>query len=145
MLTDALSLVDEDLQAELKEVEALPEYENQSRTKNILAALAAHSKKHRRLGIQAVRDSNGDPIFEKAAADRELNTFWGQRFQEAQVDEPGGKALAEQYSNPLPSTEWVMPSLIFYIFVMRVEKTSPGPDGVPFAAWASNITRCLKQ
>ena len=63
-----LTVTDEQRMKELFDLKGHPEYEVHRRRQTLMAKLARHSPKRRKLGITAVRDSDGSPVYGKSEA-----------------------------------------------------------------------------
>ena len=139
VLQDALRADDADKQAELEHSSTLPEYARQRLTDNLLKKLALHNPKRRKLGIEAVRGCNGQPILDKTAAGDHLSKFWGGKFQEQAINESEASAFTGNFSTAFPIIQCLLRFATFAALVVGAKKSAPGPDGVPYSAWASNI------
>eukprot|EP00973_Karenia_brevis_P056246 7821880-Karenia_brevis.AAC.1 len=93
----------------------------------------------RKLGIEAVRDDKGQPLFDKAEADDYLSQHWGRRFAENPIEEQEAIAFTRHFSRRFPPTQWLADFAPFACVVADCKISAPGPDGIPYAAWASSI------
>ena len=83
---------------ELKSCKHLPEYACRKRRECIASKPAKHAKKHRKLGIEQVRDENGNAITNAGEASKYLGGYWGDKFAEKGIDENLADKFIGKYS-----------------------------------------------
>ena len=101
--------------------------------------LSRHSPKRRKLGIEAVRGSDGVPILDKKSADNHLTSHWGGKFKEHAIEEAEAAHFTTSFSKPFPTIQWMLTFAAFVNIISGCKKSAPGPDGVPYATWASSF------
>ena len=141
ILNDSLKMSEQELRAELQAAQKLPEYASDKVKQGLMAQLARHNPKHQKMGIEAVKGDDGMPIFNKSEAHSYLGRFWGKQFCEKHIDEHKAKDFCEEFSNKIPaqwrvSSIWLLPFQLFLLLLCHVKKSAPGPDGIPYSAWA---------
>ena len=77
ILRDALLCTDEEAKQELMDVKGDIGYQNEKHRETLLQRLMIHNPKRRRLGIAAVRDSEGNIIYGTDNCNNFLGAFWG--------------------------------------------------------------------
>ena len=106
----------------------------------MLTLLARHNPKRQRIGIGAVRGDDGEPIFDQAEVQSRLGNFWGTKFEEKSINTEKAKSFCRQFSNPIPKdVAWILPFQLFVLLLGRLKKSAPGPDGIPYGAWACSF------
>jgi hypothetical protein len=139
VLRDALQLDDADKQAELEHVAGIPEYETTRRKDCIMKRLSRHNPKRRKLGIEAVRGPNGEIIFDTAAAEDHLSKHWGEKFKNKPISKKEAEQVTSNFSKRFPTIQWMITLAAFVDVVASCKPSAPGPDGVPYGAWGSDI------
>ena len=126
----------------LKDEKYIPEskeHQKERQKATLMKKLAMHNPKKTKLGIEAVRNEEGTPILEKEKALDHLGRHWGCKFQERQINAREADAFTRHFSNKFPSIGWYIWFLEFSMIIMSAKHSSPGPDGIPYAAWACDI------
>ena len=126
---------------ELKNCRNMPEYETIRKKDSLAKKLAKYAKKHRKLGIEQVRDENGHVITDKDKASKFLGGYWGGKFAEKGIDENLANQFLGKFTNRFPATSWVINFFVFMLILGGAKKSAAGPDGVPYGAWNSSL-RC---
>jgi exonuclease III len=139
VLQEALTVDDDDRRTELERIADLPEYDQQRMKKCVMKQLSRHNPKRRKLGIEAVRGHDGIPILEKDKAFKHLSEYWGQKFEEKPINEIEARQFTKKFSRQFPRVPWKLTFVAFVNIVLACRKSAPGPDGVPYSAWASNV------
>ena len=94
-----------------------------------------HNPKRRRIGISAVRDTDGNIILGKDDSQRFLGRFLeggGAKFEENQIVESQSLILVRKVSKAFPETCWIMSWVSFLSMMIGLTNSSPGTDGVPY-------------
>ena len=139
MLREALAIDDAGRMEKLQQADQMQDYEKQ-KTKEILTKkLALHNPKRRKQGIEAVRGENGEPISEKTLADDFLGKYWGDKFKEKRIEEEETKRFTRNCPKRFTCLQWVLSFITFASIVTDCKKSPPGPDGIPYRAWASSL------
>ena len=138
ILSDSLRSTHAEDQKELNELRDTPGYHNEKRKESLLQKLMVHNPKRRRLGIAAVKDTEGNIIYGKDDSQRFLGKFWGNKFEEKPIDEFKAGIFVKKFSKMFPDTCWVMSWLCFLSMMTGLSKSSPGPDGIAYGGWQCN-------
>ena len=143
-LNDSLKLSERELQEELASAKLLPEYATDRARHGLMFRLAQLNPKHQKTGIEAVKGDDGLPIFNKAESHAFLGEFWGEQFCERTIDEDKATSFCAEFSNKIPpewqsSDLWFLPFQLFLLLLTKVKKSAPGPDGIPYSAWAASV------
>ena len=115
ILRDSLRCTHEEDKKELTELRDTLGYHNEKRKESLLQKLMVHNPKRRRLGIAAVKDTDGNIIFGKDESQRFLGKFWGKKFEEKPIDEKNAGIFVKIFFKMFPDTCWVMSWLCFYL------------------------------
>ena len=130
---------DADRQVELEQSQAVPEYERQRKKDELMKKLSRHNPKRRKLGIEIVRGTDGEPILDKDAAGDHLCKHWGDKFKQHPIDSKSAKSFTRVFSKRFPVIQWMLTFAAFVEIVNSCKASAPGPDGVPYAAWSSDV------
>ena len=139
ILHEAVLKEKDEIIAENEELNTLPEYLKTSHKQNFMQKLAKCNPSKTKVGIEAVYDNNDDPILDKDQAMTFLGNYWGQKFEEPDIDRDAAKEFTSRWSNKLPEASWILGWFNFLTILMLMKKSSPGPDGIPYAAWACSF------
>ena len=132
ILSDSLRCTHEGDKKKLTELRDTLGYHNEKRKESLLQKLMVHNPKRRRLGIAAVKDTEGNVIFGKDESQRFLGKFWGKKFEEKPIDESQAGIFVKKFSKMFPDTCWIMSWLCFLSMMTGLSKSSPGPDGIAY-------------
>ena len=132
-------LEDEEIREEITEAAGDNRYQATRRRQYYLHRISKHCKSNRRIGINAVRDEHGNPCFGSVAVCSQMASYWGKKFEEQPVDSVLAKKFAKRWASAFPATDWTMSFSGFEEMIKKSKKSKPGPDGVPYRAWAASF------
>ena len=121
--------------AELDALKDMPEYMRQQEKSNLQRWLTRWSPMRKRIGLAAIRGTDGIPIVDHAQAAAELCRHWQQVFAYREIDFEVARTLVGENVTPFPVVEW---NLSFQEFDKKLQHTNdsaPGLDGIACTFW----------
>ncbi len=61
-----------------------PEYTFRAQSENLMRNLAKRVKRHHKVGVEFVKDADGNPILDRGTSQKRLGQFWGDKFMEGE-------------------------------------------------------------
>jgi hypothetical protein len=105
VLQEALHISDREAEEEIKNASKEPEYRRCKIKDGLANRLSLHNPKRQRVGIEAVKTTEGVPLLEKDEANAYLGSFWGTKFQETGINIDKATRFAQQFFRKIPAVQ----------------------------------------
>ena len=140
VLNEALKMDHIQKKEEIESIRDTPGYIEEKQRHSLLQDLMKHNPKKKKVGIHAVRDDEGNPIYGQDESTKRLGKYWGEKFKSVDIDdEDKAREFIVRFSNRFPEVSWFLGWIQFISMMQHLNSSAPGPDGIPYKGWQMNF------
>jgi len=124
--------------SELEVTDMAPAKKGQRRSR-LLGLCKAWSPKNRKVALTGILDGGSNPIMNHEDGAKELARHWGQVHTPIRPDHEKEALFLEHVQPAASSVTWELSQEQVFQVIDKLHDSAPGPDGLPYSMWTSNI------